>query len=551
MRKLVRRKRVRRNPAVRSNAMSLEEINALLCNPPAEEVAAEEVLEEESASEEDEEDEEVIEAESASEDTEQLWQWGTGGWQRERIPMTKGQARASLDGASVAFKARTGRPMQAAAKNDKFNTVWRERFKQLAQWGWGEVIPADFKWVGLFKRADGQSITPVMFTDVKDLEEKRKTGGGGSTISRKKQGQDQNQDQNQQDPDQQGQAGQAGQAGQQDPPKTTFTGRVRTEAALDSEEESEEADSKLQGQIRNAVARSRAQAERFERADRSFRERFEGQEQFISTTRIKPLPTVTQLWGALRRDVALAGLNEGLWRRTLGKTAAPEELKADGPTGWKYLASGYGGDELSKATGTILLVVRNGPTQSTQMFIPSSTPVVSRGSYGRKKPDTAKAGELYWAPVAEFVSRGDYTPLINAGLTGKDPIDQAMGGARGLGTIPDSMLDALRKGQNTSIKAMLNFVQRWRLPRSLKNAMKLQKRMVMPVIIFKESALDTYEYITTILPRPIQELRAPMDEVLGEIGGESATPNPRRRLSARRTPSPKPKKRVRKRVKRR
>ena len=76
--------------------------------------------------------------------------------------------------------------------------------------------------------------------------------------------------------------------------------------------------------------------------------------------------------------------------------------------------------------------------------------------------------------------------------------------------------------------------------------MKLQKRMVMPVIIFKESALDTYEYITTILPRPIQELRAPMDEVLGEIGGESATPNPRRRLSARRTPSPKPKKRVRK-----
>lgn len=539
MRKLVRRKRVRRNPAVRSNAMSLEEINALLCNPPAEEVAPEEVLEEESASEEDEE--------PASEDTEQLWQWGTGGWKREQIPMTRAQAQASLNGASAAFKARAGRPMQAAATNSEFSADWQDRFKQLAQWGWGEVIPANFKWVGLFKRARGQPITPVMFTDVKDLEEQRKTGGGGPTISRKKKkkkkgqagqtgqtgGQDQNQDQNQQDPE-----------------VPTLTEEVRTEAALDPEEESEEADNKLQGQIRNAVARSRAQEERFKRADRSFRERFEGQEQFISTTRIKPLPTVTQLWKALMGGVALAAPNEEVWHRTLGKTAAPE-LEADGPTGWKYLASGYGGDELSKATGTILLVVRKGPTQSTQMFIPSSTPVVSRGSYGRKKPDTATAGELYWAPVAEFVSRGDYTPLINEGLRGSDQIDQAMGGARGLGTIPDSMLDALWKGQNTSIKAMLNFVQRWRLPQSPKNAVKLQKRMVMPVIIFKESAPNRYEYITTILPRPIQELRAPMDEVLEEIGGELATPNPRRRLSARRTPSPKPKKRVRKRVKRR
>ena len=150
---------------------------------------------------------------------------------------------------------------------------------------------------------------------------------------------------------------------------------------------------------------------------------------------------------------------------------------------WSYFTSKYGkltktGKDKSSGIGTILILLRlNG---HAQMVVPSITPV-----------ETSRTVQV-WSPIAEFVSRLDLLGFESDKNTATKmlksifpTVDETL--VEKLSSMSKLFNDKTTKSNATSGFQMLRYIRSWK--QSKPSA--LQRRMVMPILVFEEMEDDS------------------------------------------------------------
>ena len=241
--------------------------------------------------------------------------------------------------------------------------------------------------------------------------------------------------------------------------------------------EAQPADTERQLQLTRIFNESQQKEDFYESQTKSsnYLKRFKDFIQFLPTSKAEgfrtlPLPTVASF------GTWVNGVDADNFKTIFGKEKSGNVNGED----WKFLTAQYGspiGSTSGKAAGigTILVYVRrNG---HTQMFIPSTTPMIGRDANVRN-----------WSPSAEFVSRPN---LAFWGSDSEEVISEL-----GLKSTDDKDLATLlstyvKKRQFGSYPQMLMYIQSWRG----QNTRAIQKRSVMPVLVFKETSNNIPKFV--------------------------------------------------------
>lgn len=272
--------------------------------------------------------------------------------------------------------------------------------------------------------------------------------------------------------------------------------------------------------------------------------RFKNFIQFLPTTKREGFRTLP-LPPAFRFGEWVQSLNDNQFMQYFGKQKSNDVSKDEQ---WKYLTAQYGtpiGVSSGKpaGVGTILVYVRrNG---HTQMFIPSITPMQSK-----------RTGYLQWSPSAEFVSRPS---IAFFGPENATEIGKMINRKTNADEILIKQLSAYnKKRQFGSYPQMLMYIQSWRN----QNPRAVQKRSVMPVLVFKETEgnipvfVKAFRGTTSRLSMNIQNMieSGNVEEQSAEFTGDNLNDDLRRLIQMANNEmrnNPLFKKRIQKRVKKR